>query len=776
MPLNPAECPLIPTTPSDSNILKVYEEFEAALRDAQQNMGNALAAEEIVAAEGTLAETKLLLERKRYLIGLFGPSGSGKSTSINRFLRMQLCGEGSGPAETSVPTRLRPNPVGTVPKVTRVYYTSLQFQRRRFAIATAIGLPPPAPPDDSKSFEKLQRENLELVTRLDSAQLARAHASPDDPKRDARGDDRQTLKRLLMSFNNYGQQHIFGTKPPDVNVGTIADLAMKLDGIVNHKLASPDEISPDELLREVIVDFPFPATEISYEIELIDLPGIGTTRHSDDITTFPFLSELDGALAFWKADSVQAGNLLDVLLGRASSPFWTFDRAPEPLEGRVWIIGTWAEGLGEAHLGYTGNGKTVFEGWAQHLDPFDLLPDYFLLLGNAYAMDLSRGMPAPEATRKHLTHLQFDSEGQPRLPDILLRKPEPSVVARDGTRHLRHMPYMRYAYEAVINDGGIGRLQDVIRIRLRQIVGRRIACHATNRLRQGVERFLQHVTDVGQAEGFQPEHWVRVGEWSAAAKYLAGDRSFGESLDPRYRELDETVTSKFTAVKRKLRKLFADLTKSGEVHGLRTLHRIHAEALQAEAHRVAPSAATSVKNWLKDQYHAVEATLAGRTEIQIDGFASPAVAFCHALEEPSANSPASPDPFARLAEDSFFPSDHGDVQALRFDEYVHIMKLQIDATCHAAAHQCARSCLSTLAQMRSRLQALSDQEHRDRPHVDSAVVQRISVSLRGVIAAARTAASALALSNKDQSQFEFAIDSGTSTAPGANAQRMTNAH
>ena len=102
-----------------------------------------------------------------------------------------------------------------------------------------------------------------------------------------------------------------------------------------------DKPSKYTLLREVRIEFVTDA--MSLDIEMIDLPGLGVDKESDDRLTLNFLPHLDGAFMFQLASQVKSAEI-----SRLAEPMREQHRST--LGGRVWMVITRCDDLNELQL------------------------------------------------------------------------------------------------------------------------------------------------------------------------------------------------------------------------------------------------------------------------------------------------------------------------------------------------------------------------------------------------------------------------------------------
>jgi len=265
------------------------------------------------------------MSRERFRIGFLGVSRAGKSTTagcvvdaVNDEDNPAPPGD-DGKAATAIATRILPVPKrhpkcleGEKHFVELVYVTERQFLQRIQDIFRVLDLEFDAQSGPDKWLTTLQQ-----------------------PVDSTKTEDRDTAIRLINALKIHGNE-LVSADAPVIQQGSFN--FKKRQSYVVHP--EPDqhassELSKYALLREMRVWYSTEDTECVPEtLELIDLPGLGVERMSDEALTTAFLPELDGAFIF-STDELLAGGPAAILI-RGMRAVFGDRRAAE----RMWIVTT----------------------------------------------------------------------------------------------------------------------------------------------------------------------------------------------------------------------------------------------------------------------------------------------------------------------------------------------------------------------------------------------------------------------------------------------------
>ena len=377
------------------------------------------------------ADLTLLAERmtrKRFAIGFIGPSQAGKSTTVGNLLSVSKdecpAPQGTGGPTTSVPTRLIPCAVpsprckpGERHAIRLQFMTTEEFRERVSDICKLLNL----------EYDKNHRR------------LADAAAAQHAEQPHFKAADHSVLLGLLEAARNHPQVL------QDVALYEDAEYAKRRD-YATHQ----DKPSRYTLLREVQIEFMTDA--MSPEIEMIDLPGLGVDKQSDDRLTLNFLPQLDGAFMFQLSSQVKGAEV-----SRLAESMRHQHRST--LGGRVWMVVTRCDDLNDLQLNGPPEDPTqpsVFCHLDETLKNQGLGRDAVIFIGNAYYVALMEsrakgGAGVPEEIRAQFPRLLiFASDGEPVIPERCAQfqgqvKPWRRFVAEAGIPYLRETMQTRVA-------------------------------------------------------------------------------------------------------------------------------------------------------------------------------------------------------------------------------------------------------------------------------------------------------------------------------------------
>ncbi len=716
MPLTAPDCPLLKP---ESALPGLWSDVASVVGAASKELSAALDAEQVQKAAELVAKAEALLRRERYRVGFVGPSQLGKSTSLNRIACIELANSGSGGPATNLVSRFLPVAVGKPARYTLRYMTFLEFQQRRWGIANALKDAIDCPyPDAAKNGPTLVAENEKLLHRIEALAPKKQPQSiqPDEgSKPDPRGDDRATLVRLLRAFQKFGAQHVSAEASPETNLLKSGDYSKQLNKYTNHK--SVDAGESNDLLLQIQVEFP--TGNVSPTIELIDLPGLGTTRVADDLTTLAFMDQLDGALVFMQARQAKEGSVglvLSALHGEKDAR-WPFGKEIEPLRGRIWTVITYVDPLSPEQLGLAGNScETVLDHLAKTLDGFEIKHSRTVFVGNVFHKALlekkDKGEPITAETYQGRLGLQTDADGKPILPPLFDRHEE-----------------LRDAYKHVLGDGGIDRLRQVVGVELAEEVRRLVCRHVCRSLVDAANGLRRHIESVRLAGAFGPKQFVAAREWANVATLLAGDREPGDAPDPVYRELATESIRIFNGVKKSIRAEFSKISKRKLGNDLRDMHAGDAMHLIGQGKEKTTAAVNELFEWTIERFAALSRDI---MPINFDGAGNPAEALKNQLKEDLESPSWAVGHFQSLEDQIFFPSDKGgaDGRPLTFDDYLRIVRGKIDEVTHEACHRAVVRLKTRLHEIRDRMAFVSKTDNLARMSVDPALLDNAAAALK----------------------------------------------
>lgn len=714
-----------------------YAELETLIDQAGGKLAPALDPSRVADARTALAAARALLIRDRYRIGFLGPSQYGKSSTLNNVVGKELAKGGDGGPATSTVSRFLPCPPDKTPQLALEYMTATQFQQRRGALARCIGgplleCPPFDPKEPAKGYDALAAENAKLIPLLETdIARATAEATRDETgKTDARGSDRTTLLLLLKAYQQYGRQYVLAGTEPHRELLTLNDsgnYSKQLKKYTNHRPID-GTASASELVWQLKVEFP--TADASATIELIDLPGIGTMRQGDDLTTLAFMDQLDGALVFLNARQAQdgvVGKILTALQGERDER-WPFARERESLRGRIWLVAAYTDGLNRNHYGLEGDDETFLDHMSRTLKQFGIKDEHLRMVGNLYHEELGAAKSPAEVAALHRIRLKLavGADGKPEVPP----------------KFAKH-PVLRGAFEEVIADGGIARLRRVIATELAAEVLRLVCRHVARTLRDAAADLSRHIDAVRRAGTFGEREKLAAREWATEAKYLSGERAEGDPPDPRYRALQREVEGAFRGLKRRARDKFAKFSPVSLPCGLRIQHEEDAETLSGELRGAGADAVVTLFKWAQD---AMAAFGANQPPIPVDGYDKPSDLLAARLGEDLKDLDGwCFGPIVSLADPVFFPSTRpgADSRPMDFPGYQTVVRLKTDALVHELAHRAGRRLCARLKDVCSRLTFLRKVQGGGKSAIAAEDLEAASKELDTV--AARCAAALAAL-------------------------------
>ena len=338
------------------------------------------------------------------------------------------------------------------------YMTPEQFRARREQVLDYLGYSPEISDGD-------------VLADLDRQQARRrAEATIDDAWK---GEDRRYLARLLRSYDRFGAEYL--RSPGLIELG---DFALRAE--YTNDLQG-DEPKPFLLLSEV--EIAYDGGAIDDRIELLDLPGFGSRMASHDLLTGSFLNGLDGALIFQSSEQVAAKEVYDLLT--RLSPLYP------RLTGRVWMIFTRLDALPRDSLGYGATTTTILDNIQETMTDNRVPLTQVVLVGNEF----HRRLLTPDGTIRSPTgeeyrfilNIDVDASGRPVLPPGFDRHAE-----------------LKDAYEAVLADGGIERVRQIIGRTLADEVEREVRDDVAARLgwlQRDLKRQIQAARDASNMDG-----------------------------------------------------------------------------------------------------------------------------------------------------------------------------------------------------------------------------------------------------------------------------------
>ncbi len=404
--LRDADCPLLTRHPSGADLIRGFNEVAAGLRaaNADPEVGAVVRTPEFAKAVLTpLTRVRRDMARPRYTVGFIGLSQAGKSTTVNNLLGdAEVCKSGTGIACSSQPARLVR---AKAQSLDVVYLTSADYESRRLQLCKGVGLLNPGGDDD-------------LLQQLgDDAVFEAVRDNPRLKK------DREYLKKFLGAARKYGATHL----SPEGRVDAGLPFADRSKYTTHTPGATEDQTL---LIKEARLHLDLPT--LPDDLEICDLPGLGSERTVDDVVTFDYLTQLTGALLFVNASM----NMRDISLTDAIN---RFSRVFENEVGaRAWVVFTRVDGLTNSH--FRSGGENFFTVVSGLLADNRIPLSQVCFVSNTIHEGLLNEPPAERAA--------YAAKQMKQTPD----KPVPETCP----------PELRPAWEALLADGGIGRLRKLI--------------------------------------------------------------------------------------------------------------------------------------------------------------------------------------------------------------------------------------------------------------------------------------------------------------------------
>lgn len=375
-------------------------------------------------------ELKLIrqaLDRQHFRVGFLSASQSGKSTTVNNIVGMDLLPEGLSGTCSSVRVRIKRSMDGKWKRTFR-YFSLPALQSWRDVICKELNL-----------FEGNPSDLYTDTEVLDKIRSARSNASENSSTSNVL----LYLERLLNSRTRYGD-----VLSPDLHspvcqsksFGTGEELSKDLKRAAQHppdlEKALPSETT---LIEEISVEIP--AKFIHENLELIDLPGLGTTNKQDILGTTRFLRELDAAFMLAKATDNLANN-------RTFEEFLdAWSMVHRNVAERIWLTLTFWCGIGR-HLIHgrdvqnpSQGRQTVFDTIQEMAVKLGFNLERIVFLDNEFHRQVRRGVDKAQC----FSELRVDLvNGIPQTPSSL-------------TKHR-----LKPVFEAMFDDGGVSTIRSKI--------------------------------------------------------------------------------------------------------------------------------------------------------------------------------------------------------------------------------------------------------------------------------------------------------------------------
>jgi hypothetical protein len=441
-----------------------------------------------------MAKIAATMTRKRFSIGFIGPSQAGKSTTVGNLLSVSKdecpAPQGSGGPTTSVPTRLvpcaAPDPrcqAGERHLIELQYMTKAEFRERIRDICKLCKLP----------YDDNARSLIEAAMKQTAEQPH--FKAPDHAVLIG-------LLRAAMEFPDVIQE------TAKVEVGQFS----KRRDYATHQ----EKPTKYTLLREVRIHYVTDA--MSHDIDMIDLPGLGVDKESDDALTLAFLPHLDGAFMFQESHQMKSATVSTL-----AEPMR--DQHRNTLGGRVWMVVTKCDALNDLQLNGPPEDPSQPSAFCHLNDTLKnqgLGGDSVIFVGNAYYVALlglprqddgSLSRPSPEVCVRFPTVVKFDAGGEPVVPDRCRKYPG------------QVEPWRRF-----VLDGGLSHLRETMQSKVAESVRAQTGKAVRERLVKVVEGLISALEIAEQQSGMSMEQMRAAALWSGRLSGIADTVTH----DPRF--------------------------------------------------------------------------------------------------------------------------------------------------------------------------------------------------------------------------------------------------
>jgi hypothetical protein len=563
----------------DDALVDRFNAVAEILAEAVDKLPRFAEREVVARVAADLAALASTMTRKRFSIGFIGPSQAGKSTTVGNLLSVSKdecpAPQGSGGPTTSVPTRLVPcaQPAaqcqpGERHLIELQYMTKLEFRERVQDLCKICKL----------TYDDNMRSLLEAAQRQTAEQ---PHF---------KAPDHGVLIGLLKAAIEFTDVLQEVTK---VEIGQFS----KRRDYATHQ-EKPTRYS---LLREVRIHYVTDA--MSHDIDMIDLPGLGVDKESDDALTIAFLPQLDGAFMFQESHQMKSATVSTL-----AEPMR--DQHRNTLGGRVWMVVTKCDALNELQLHGPPEDPgqpSAFCHLNDTLNNQGLGSDSVIFVGNAYYATLlalpreengSLAKPTPEIGARFPLVVRFDERGVPVVPPRCQQYPG------------QVEPWRRF-----VLDGGLSYLRETMQTKVADSVRAQTRRAVAEKLGKIVEGLIAALEVAEQQSGMSMEQMRAAALWSgrlsAIADAVACDPQFVMPLVEQVeRNMDGLLEGWGIPADRNLASMHGDLAKVLARSGVEEAG-VQTKAVVAEVRRAieeenvrqpapeAPGLDTPLQHWSK---------------------------------------------------------------------------------------------------------------------------------------------------------------------------------
>ena len=438
-PLAADDCPILRRPQYAAALGPVLASYNAAAAAGQAlatKYPSAVAAPDVADALTRLVAARATLTTPRFKVGFLGPFQCGKSTILNNLLGQDISAVGVGRACTSVVTRLIVQPGQTPPKLELEYFSVDGYYRRRNTLAEWARLGNPDGQSETQLLDRLKGHN--------------PAAGGTSSQRPVRKKDVPYLRAFLQSYDDAKAKNLIRETPHTEGLA-FADR----ERLLKHDPAAEEEaVRASQYLLVAESRVSFDTDRIDGELELVDLPGLGSGRSVDDLLTKEFIHHLDGALVFLRADSMDSAEVSEIFTELGT-------RFRDNLKSRVWVVVNKMDAP-ERHAKIAAPGKDNTFNVVIDLMRKSNIPLSQVVFGCNGIYEAAKGSGGTAEKSAALALLKLSVPGD----DATVR------------RQLADTPELVAAYDELLKDGSVGLLRRLIRERVGPSVAGEILAQA----------------------------------------------------------------------------------------------------------------------------------------------------------------------------------------------------------------------------------------------------------------------------------------------------------
>ena len=518
-PLTPEQCPILKRDRYSAQLGPVLAVFNAAATAAKKladKYPHALQSPDVADALTRLSAARATLTTPRFKVGFLGPFQCGKSTILNNLLGQDISAVGVGRACTAVVTRLIIEPGRTPPRLELEYFSTDGYFKRRNTLAEWVRLPNADGQSETQLLERLKGHN--------------PNAGRTSSQRPVRKKDVPYLRAFLQSYEDGKAKHLVREVPLTEAV-SFADR----ERLLKHDPGADEEtVRASQYLLVSESRIAFDTDRIDHELELVDLPGLGSGRSVDDLLTKEFIHHLDGALVFLRADSMDSAEVSEILNELQA-------RFRDNLKSRVWVVVNKMDAP-ERHAKVAAPGKDNTFNVIVDLMRKSNIPLSQVVFGcnGVYEAAQSNGGTADRTTALALVKLSQKGDDEAVRKQL---EPTPELVA---------------AFEELLKDGSIGLLQRLIKDRVGPSVAGQILVQA-KRDAELAEVDLRQALEAAEKPASEQEQFDAK-QWENALYALLSELTVGPSgmRGPLFVKLEEYGRAARKALDAEFAKLVQD--------------------------------------------------------------------------------------------------------------------------------------------------------------------------------------------------------------------------